>query len=355
MRRFPWRFAVYFAAALYLFADLALWRGPLHRRLTRPWDEMGADGAGTQAAMVYGRPVTRLELSEAMRSHLWLRGEEWTALSAGARQLTRQLVLEQLVNDRMVRAFRVMNRLDQPVPADAVEKEVELQRRQFANADDWSRRLELQARTEKEFVEETREALEDAAWIEEKIQHRLLEVNEVLARDWYDRHKDELTVPERFRASHLFLSAHDPAKPDRSAEVTAITTRLASGETFESLVKELSEDARSNRRGGDLGWFSSERMPEDFMSAIRAAPLGEIKGPVRTRLGWHWIRTGEHQAERLPSYEEAQSEILAHLQHERRSLATKALLAELRQRSIQPTRFLHYFSEVIDATEPAKS
>lgn len=353
MKKFPWRFAVYLVAALYLFADLALWKGPLHRRLTRPWAEAGKSGESAQAAIVYGRPVTRLELSEALRDYLWQRGEDWQTMSAGTRRRTRQLVLEQLVNDRIVRAFRIMNRLDAPVPEAPVERELELLRRQFAKEGEWQRRLTLQARNEKEWRAETREALEDAAWIEEKIRHRLAEITEDLARDWFERRGEELQVPERFRAAQVFLTAHDPAKPDRGADVAEVSALLARGEAFEKVAAEHSEDERSKRRGGDLGWFSDERMPEDFMAAVRAAPLGKMHGPVKTKLGWHWLRVTQREPARMPAFDEVRAEILAHLENERRTLAVKALLAELRARSLKPTRFLHYHHEVIAATEPA--
>ena len=353
MERFPWRFAVYLAAALYLFADMAVWRGPLYRRLTRPWDGVGEGGAGEQVAVVYGRPVTRLELAEALRAHLWQRGESWAAMGEEARQRLRQLVLEQLVNDRLVRAFRVMNRLDAPVPDAPVEREMELLQRQFPKEGEWTQRLALQARTEEEWRAETREALEDAAWIEEKIRHRLSEITEDLIREWYEQRGAELAVPERFRASHLFLSAHDPEKPERSADVAAVTARLAAGEAFEKVVAELSEDARTRGRGGDLGWFQAGRMPEDFMQAVRAAPVGQVQGPVRTKLGWHWLRVVAREPGRQPALEEVREEIRALLEDERRALAVKALLAELRQRSVQPTRFLHYDSAVLRSVEPA--
>lgn len=344
---------MYLVAALYLFADMAVWKGPLHRRLTRPWDEVGEDGAGRQAAVVYGRPVTRLELAEAMRDTLWRRGESWQDLGAATRDRVRQLALEQMVNDRIVRAFRIMNRLDQPVPEEAVEREMEWQRRQFPKEGEWERRLQAQARDEAEFRQEIREALEDSAWIEEKIRHRLEEITDDLARDWHARRGGELMVPERFHAAHLFLSAHDPKKPDRSADIASVNARLAAGEPFETLTAELSEDERSKRRGGDLGWLTGERLPEDFMAAVRAAPIGKVQGPVKTRLGWHWLLVKAREPERVPTFEEVREEILAHLENERRELAVRALLAELRQRSLRPTRFLHYHADVIRSTEPA--
>lgn len=297
--------------------------------------------------MVYGKPITKLELSEAIRGYGWRRGEVWESLSAGAQKMTRAVVLEQLINDRLVRAFRVMNGLDEGVPESVVVREVEMMRRQFPGDGEWASRLGGQVMTEAEFEEEAREALADEAWIEEKIRHRVMEVTESVVGSWYDAHAEEMRVPERFQAAHLFLTAHDPEKRDREAEVTAVSVRLAGVNEagFAKAVAELSEDERTKRKGGDLGWFAAERMPADFMQAVRTAPIGKVSGVVKTRLGWHWLWVVAREAARVPEYDEVKAEIQAMLEGERRGIAVKALMGELRVRSVKPTRFLWVFGE----------
>ncbi len=351
MERFPWRFLVYLLAGVYLFVDMVVWRGPVHRRLTRPWGLEGdAVGNGEAVAMVYGKPITKLELAEAIRGYAWRRGEVWGSLSAEAQKMTRAVVLEQLINDRLVRAFRVMNGLDVRVPEAAAEREVEMMRRQFPAEGEWVARLTGQAMTEAEFAEEAREALADEAWIEEKIRHRVVEVTEEVVRAWYEEHAVEMTVPERFQVSHLFLTAHDPEKRDRAAEVAAVSARVVEADeaAFVKVVAEVSEDERTKLKGGDLGWFASQRMPGDFMAAVRAAPVGETSGVVKTELGWHWLRVQAREAERVPEYEEVKGEIRVMLEGERREMAVKALMGELRVRSVKPTRFLHVFQSVVE-------
>ena len=351
MERFPWRFLVYLLAGVYLFADMVVWRGPVHRRLTRPWGGEGEAAANGEAvAMVYGKPITKLELAEAIRGYVWRRGEVWEKLGAEAQKMTRSVVLEQLINDRLVRAFRVMNGLDERVPEAVAEREVEMMRRQFPAEGEWVARLSGQAMTEAEFAEEAREALADEAWIEEKIRHRVMEVTEAVVRAWYDAHAAEMTVPERYRVSHVFLTAHDLEKRDRAAEVAAVSARLAGADEagFGKVAAEVSEDERTKLKGGDLGWFASQRMPGDFMAAVRAAPVGATSGVVKTELGWHWLRVQAREAERVPEYEEVKGEIRAMLEGERREMAVKALMGELRVRSVKPTRFLHVFQSVVE-------
>jgi PPIC-type PPIASE domain/SurA N-terminal domain len=348
MERFPWRFAVYLLVGLYLFADMVIWRGPVHQRLTKPWGNDGEAAVNGEAvAMVYGKPITKLELSEAIRAYLWRRGETWEELGDGAKKMSRSVVLEQLINDRLVRAFRVMNGLDGAVPETVVEREVEMMRRQFPEEGEWETRLKGQVLTEAEFEEEARESLADEAWIEEKIRHRLVEVTDIVVREWYEAHSEEMKVPERYRVRHLFLTAHDPEKRDRSAEVAAMSVRLVGMDEagFAKVVAESSEDERTKLRGGDLGWFTAERMPEDFVEAVRAAANGGATDGVKTELGWHWFRGVERVAERVPVFDEVKEEIRAMLEGERRAMAVKALMGELRVRSVKPTRFLWVYGE----------
>lgn len=69
--------------------------------------------------------------------------------------------------------------------------------------------------------------------------------------------------------------------------------RLDAGETFESVAKETSD--RDAEKGGDEGWIS--RADLDPLLGIEAfsAPLGEVRGPIRTRFGFHLIRVLERR------------------------------------------------------------
>ena len=248
MKGFPWRFALYFLAAVYLFVDLYACGGPLARRFGGAGG--GGQGPAAVAARVYGRPVTRLELEEAMRDHLFRRGESWEALSAEARRQTRWLVLETLVNERLVRAFRTMNGLDSPPPPEAGGAELAQLRKQFEEAGEFEGRLAWRKLDEKQLAAEAQAGLEDEAWIEEKIRPRSVEITDADVRAWHERHAEELAATPAFRAAHIYLTRHDKQKPDREPEIRAIHAELiAGGKSFEELASARSEDERTKRRG----------------------------------------------------------------------------------------------------------
>jgi peptidyl-prolyl cis-trans isomerase C len=99
-------------------------------------------------------------------------------------------------------------------------------------------------------------------------------------RAYYDANIDEYRE-EQVRASHILL--------EEEARAHQVLDRLAAGEDFEALARELSEDRASRVKGGDLGWFVRGRMVEEFDEAAFAATPGEIVGPVSSRFGHHVI------------------------------------------------------------------
>ena len=347
LQGFPWRFAVCFIAACWLFADLYACKGPLHARLMQGRGSWPEGLGGGYAAAVHGRPITRLELAEAMRAHLWARNESWAALHTDARQQTRWRVLENLVSDRLLRASR-LNAAALTIDA---RRESDMMQRQFAVAAEYPQRLAAQQQTQQSLDAAIRDAQLDEQWIARQIAHRLAEVTEKEVRAWHDEFKESLRIPQAHHAAHIFLTRHDQTKSDRAAEIREMHRQLiAKKKSFAALAAEHSDDDRSKVVGGDLGWFTRERMPEDFIAAVEKLKIGQFSDPVPTKLGWHLIIVMERRASRLPTFEEAKAEISALLTSQRRAEAVKSLVAELRQTARES---LIHHPQVIDRAEPA--
>lgn len=357
MKRFPWRFAVYLIVGLYLFCDLRACHGPLSHLL----DDGGIAGHTTEgpsayAAVVYGTPITRLEIEEGIRNYLWDRGEQWERLSKDAQMQTRWLVAESLINDRMIRAFRIMNGLDTKTSELVTENEIDLLRRQFTNPADFAPRLLAQQMTEAQLSKSAQDSLDDEAWIEEKIKKRVGEVSDATARAWFEENHASVSIPERWQASHLYLTRHEKDKPDRLAEIQSIRQRIVNGElSFKDACAKYSDDARSKVRGGDLGWFSAGRMPEDFIAGLKTLTMGQLSEPLSTKLGWHLVEVTAHQPARETTFDEVREELIAHLKNQRRAQAVQRLIAELRGRSMKPTQFIFRNAGVITAAIPSGS
>ena len=66
--------------------------------------------------------------------------------------------------------------------------------------------------------------------------------------------------------------------------------QLQAGVPFEVLARKYSADPGSAVNGGDIGWFSKERMLPAFSAAVFGASPGSILRPVQTQFGLHIIK-----------------------------------------------------------------
>ncbi|MEI8187225.1 MAG: peptidylprolyl isomerase [Chlorobiaceae bacterium] len=95
------------------------------------------------------------------------------------------------------------------------------------------------------------------------------------------------------RASHILLR-FNPASREEVQKVRELAMlifkQLQEGVPFEALAKKYSVDIASAVNGGDVGWFSKERMVPEFSAAVFNARPGSIVGPVQTQFGLHIIK-----------------------------------------------------------------
>jgi peptidyl-prolyl cis-trans isomerase C len=60
----------------------------------------------------------------------------------------------------------------------------------------------------------------------------------------------------------------------------------------------------SKSNGGDLGWFTPDRMVKPFADAVVALKPGEItRTPVQTQFGWHVIKLEETRDLAAPPFD----------------------------------------------------
>ncbi len=95
------------------------------------------------------------------------------------------------------------------------------------------------------------------------------------------------------RASHILLRFNPASRGDvqRVRDLSLfIMKQLQSGASFEALAQKYSADPGSAQRGGDIGWFSKDRMVPEFAAAVFSARPGAVVGPVQTQFGLHIIK-----------------------------------------------------------------
>ncbi len=90
---------------------------------------------------------------------------------------------------------------------------------------------------------------------------------------------------------------------------TKIVGELEKGTKFEDLAKRESMDS-SKDSGGDLGWFTPDRMVKPFSEAVMTLKPGEYTHkPVQTQYGWHVIKLEETRDLAPPPFDQVKQRL----------------------------------------------
>lgn len=117
----------------------------------------------------------------------------------------------------------------------------------------------------------------------------------------YETLKEKFAGKEEVKASHILVEKEEEAKE--------ISKQLKDGADFAKLAKEKSIDKASGAKGGDLGYFTKERMVPEFADAAFKADKGEVTEPVKSDFGWHIIKVEDKRPVQPPKYEEVKERI----------------------------------------------
>jgi len=116
-----------------------------------------------------------------------------------------------------------------------------------------------------------------------------IEVNDQDIADFYTENLERYRSEEQKRVSHIQV-ALDEDETAALAKANSLKARLDSGESFEEVVKE-SSDEFSAANGGDLGFLASGAMEEPFENEVALLQkVGDVSAPVKTSFGYHIIK-----------------------------------------------------------------
>lgn len=100
-------------------------------------------------------------------------------------------------------------------------------------------------------------------------------------------------------------------------EVEQVKKLLASGASFEALAMEKSRDASTRFNGGDMGYFTTDIMPDGYDTALQGARPGQIVGPVTVQGGFALVRVEDVREEQPVPLETARPQIVRFLTYDR--------------------------------------
>jgi peptidyl-prolyl cis-trans isomerase C len=118
-------------------------------------------------------------------------------------------------------------------------------------------------------------------------------------RKVYDDAAAAHTAQPEIHARHILVATEEEAQ--------AALARIKNGEDFAKVADELSKDPGS--KGGDLGWFTKDKMVPEFADAAFKLKVGEISAPVKSPFGWHIIQVEDTRQSQLPPFDQVKEEV----------------------------------------------
>ena len=110
----------------------------------------------------------------------------------------------------------------------------------------------------------------------------------------YQDYLNEFDSAIRKSVSHIMLNISDSRDLDAARkEIEVIKSRLTNGDSFESLVLELSEDEGTKNNQGSLGVTDGTLLPPEFEAALLTMDEGEYYGPIELLSSVHLIKLDE--------------------------------------------------------------
>jgi peptidyl-prolyl cis-trans isomerase C len=154
-------------------------------------------------------------------------------------------------------------------------------------------------------------------------------------RKAYDEAAKAQPPEPEVHARHILLPTEEEAK--------AALARIKAGEDFAKVATELSKDPAGD--GGDLGWFTKDRMVPEFADAAFKLEPGQVSDPVKSQFGWHIIKVEGKRMKTFPPFEQVKDQAARFVAQK----AQTALITSLRDKAK-----IERFAEEAKPTEPAK-
>ncbi len=106
-----------------------------------------------------------------------------------------------------------------------------------------------------------------------------------------ERRGDDQKIVAQYQVRHILIKPSTIRSQDEARALARdLQQRIESGEAFDKLAREYSDDPGSARNGGELGWVSEGEMVPEFEQQMLNTPVSQMSGVFETQYGWHFLR-----------------------------------------------------------------
>ncbi len=127
-------------------------------------------------------------------------------------------------------------------------------------------------------------------------------------------------------AAHIMIRVDEKnptSKMEGEEKINEIYALLKEGNDFSELSVKYSDDPSTAKRGGELPWFGTGKMVEEFENAAFALENnGDISEPFLSPYGWHIVKRIDYKP--IPDFKSAKNDIKSKVSRDARAELTKS-------------------------------
>jgi len=211
--------------------------------------------------------------------------------------------------------------------------------KEFANVKSRTSAEEFQKRLDEEGItqEELPDLIRDSLIIRKYVEGKALVTDEDLQAE-FDKMKGAGGTERKEQTTdvaHILVrvpeGADDAAWNKAKEKVDAARARVAAGEKFADVAKEVSDDPGSKEQGGLYKEVSKNKMVPEFEEKMLATPVGQVSEVFKSKFGWHVLTVlAKHEPGEM-TFDDIKDNLKTRLTAQKRSLVARQLMQEAEQ------------------------
>jgi parvulin-like peptidyl-prolyl isomerase len=223
----------------------------------------------------------------------------------------RKTQLDYLINDKIMDSE--VKRLNHSVTMERVEQEIkDMAKKNNVSVNEILAAFKAQGITTAEYQAFLKGKIEKQALIESEVISKLRISDDDAMAEYLKKNPERKSTVNEFTVAHIFFNPKKGGSEAAYKRAEAVLQRLSSGETFETLAEQNSEDPNFTS-GGLLGTFKSGEFLPEVESSIQNLNAGQTTGIVKSRMGFHIVKLLNKKLTTDPKFEKEKEKIKAAL------------------------------------------
>jgi len=245
-------------------------------------------------------------------------------------------LIDRLVDQHLV--DRMLRQTDIEVTKREIDEQLEQVRARFdraARQGGNEQSLEQIAKRHGISDDDLRDSIRRSIAIEKFFVERGLDLpTESEAQNFYEKNEKKFTRPEQVRTRHILAQVSPDAAESKwneaKSRIEKIRKKVVSdGAKFAEMARKKS-DGPSAKNGGDIGFISRNQFDASYTKVAFKQKKGEVSPPVKTKYGWHLIKTVDKRESKTLPFEQIEERLTQQLKNRRIQKRLQKHLDELR-------------------------